>query len=189
RKAVGDGVEAVLAPAKGLPENILLGLKKLLTLPNPPDRFLIVTTDLPYLDEKVLIKWLDTVPDADFCGPLVTEEDYMERFPGSSSTFAKLRDGSFTLGGAYVVRTEALRRCMPQIEKAIASRKNVAAMASLLGIGFLVRVMTRRATLAEIEAKVCQVLGASVKAVPDSPPELAFDIDDIADYEYALRNN
>lgn len=194
RRAIEDRVDAVVPAGPSLPDNILAGLKALLTMENPPERLLIVTTDLPYIDAKVLGEWLDLCPPgADFCGALVDEAAYVDRFPGSSSTWAKLRDGNFTLGGVFLVRTAALRKAMPQIERAVANRKSIRGMAGLLGTGFLLKVMTRRITVAECEAKVEEILGADVKgvkvsAVPGAPAELAFDIDDISDYEYALRN-
>lgn len=188
RSAVGDRVDAVLAPGAGIGDNVMRGLKELLAAPEPPERILILTTDLPYLNEKVLAAWLDSLPSADFCGALVSEEAYLDRFPGSTSTFATLREGRYTLGGAYVARVDALRRAMPQIERAIAQRKSITGMASLLGAGFMMKVMTKRASVADVENKIAEIVGATIKAVPNSPPELAFDIDDIPDYEYALRN-
>lgn len=189
RGAMEGRVEAVVPAGPSLPDNILKGLKELLAMENPPERLLIVTTDLPYIDDKVLVKWLDTCPPgADFCGALVDEGAYVDRFPGSSSTWAKLKDGNFTLGGVFLVRTSALKKAMPQIEKAVANRKSIRGLAGLLGMGFLLKVMTRQATVDECERKVEEILGVKVSAVPDAPPELAFDIDDIVDYEYALRN-
>ena len=191
RRAMEDKVEAVVPAGPSLPDNILAGVKELLKMERPPERILIVTTDLPYITDKTLAAWLDTCPPgADFCGALVDSESYTDRFPGSSSTWAKLKDGSFTLGGVFLVRTAALKKAMPQIEKVVANRKSITGMAGLLGFGFLTKVMTRRVTVWECERKVEEILGGGLKvsAVPDSPPELAFDIDDIADYEYALRN-
>ncbi|RYG31931.1 hypothetical protein EON81_21790, partial [bacterium] len=184
KKAMEGRVDAIVPAGPSLPDNILKGLKELLAMENPPQRLLIVTTDLAYIDDKVLAKWLDTCPPgADFCGALVDRVAYEDRFPGSSSTWVKLADGHFTLGGVFLVKTDALRRAMPQIERVVAQRKSVRGMAGLLGFGFLIKVMTRRITVAECEAKVEEILGAKVSAVPDAPPELAFDVDDIEDYE------
>lgn len=189
QRALEGRVDAIVPAGPSLPDNILKGLKKLLTMENPPERLLIVTTDLPYIDEKVLTKWLDLCPPgADFCGALVESTEYIDRFPGSTSTWAKLKDGNFTLGGIFLVRTDALRKAMPQIERVVAQRKSIRGMAGLLGVGFLLKVMSRQITVEECERKVEEILGAKVSAVPNSPPELAFDIDDIVDYEYALRN-
>ena len=189
KSALEGRVDAVLPVGRSLPENILRGVKELLAMPNSPERILIVTTDLPYLDEKVLAKWIDMCPEnVDFCGALVEDSAYLDRFPGSTSTFAKLKGGAYTLGGAYLVKVDSLRRAMPHIEGAVANRKNVMAMAKLLGFGFLTKFMARAVTVEDVEAKISEIIRASVKAVPDSPPELAFDIDDIGDYEYALRN-
>ncbi len=189
-KAALEGrVDAVVPSGPSLPDNILKGMKELLASPEPPSKILILTTDLPYVTDKSIAAFLDACPPgADFCGALVSAEAYLDRFPGSNSTWAKLKDGRFTLGGAYLARTEALRRAMPQIEKVVANRKSVTGMASLLGPGFLMKVMTRRITVAEAEAKVGEILGLKVHAVRNAPAELAFDIDEIDDYQYALSN-
>ena len=182
-------MDAIVPAGPSLPNNILLGVKELLAMEDPPERLLIVTTDLPFVTDKSLAAFLDLCPpDADFCGALVSAESYLDRFPGSNSTWAKLKDGRFTLGGVYLARTEALRKAMPEIERVIAVRKSVTGMAPLLGPGFLMKLMTRGLTVAAIEAKVGEILNMKVVAVRDSPAELAFDIDEIDDYQYALAN-
>lgn len=189
RAAIEDKVDAVVTAGPSLPNNILAGVKELLRRPDPPERLLIVTTDLPFITDKALAAFLDACPEgADFCGALVSAEAYLDRFPGSNSTWAKLKDGRFTLGGVYLAKTAALKKAMPEIERVVNNRKSVTGMASLLGPGFLMKLMTRQLTVEAVETKIGEILGMKVVAVPDAPAELAFDIDEIDDYQYALAN-
>jgi hypothetical protein len=42
-------------------------------------------------------------------------------------------------------------------------------------------------TIPDIERKVYDMLSITGKAIIPSPPELAYDIDDFEDYDYAMR--
>ena len=59
-------------------------------------------------------------------------------------------------------------------------------MAKLLGPVFLIKFITKTLSMPDIKRKCEQILHASGFPVTDGPPELAFDIDDLEDYEYAL---
>jgi hypothetical protein len=48
--------------------------------------------------------------------------------------------------------------------------------------------MTRAISVPEVVTKIEGVIGCKIAAVKNGPAELAFDVDDIPDYEYALRN-
>lgn len=61
-------------------------------------------------------------------------------------------------------------------------------MAKLLGPGFVLKWLTKRLTLVDVEAKIMNVLGCSGAAVTGSAPELAFDIDYKDDYDYAVSH-
>ncbi|AIE87520.1 nucleotidyltransferase family protein [Fimbriimonas ginsengisoli] len=201
RQAIVIGTEEVLAhedagkadqtlPAGGSgPENILKGLKFLTSGPNPPKKVLIVTTDLPFISGKVVNDYLDRCPDnRDISLPLITKAEYQARFPDSTSSFVPLKDNIWTAGCAYVMDVEAFQRALPHIEKVFDNRKSKLGMVKLLGPAFLVKFLTKQLTVPDIERKIQSMLGCSGTAVLNSPPELAFDIDALDDYEYALEH-
>lgn len=169
------------------PENIFRGLSAL-TASSEPEKILIVTTDLPFLTTEILARYIELCPpDKDFTVPLIGHHAWHERFPGLGATFVRLKDGLWTTGCAYVATVDGLRRARPHIERVFENRKSKIGMARLLGPGFLLKYLTKSLTVADIEKKVRQILDCSGVAVPNSPPELAFDIDYIDDYEYAQR--
>lgn len=169
------------------PDTILKGLKHLIALPNPPQKILIVTADLPFLSPKVIQDFLDLCPnDRDVCVPLISAKQYADRFPGSGATFIPLREESWTAGCAYVMDVKAFQNAMPHLERVFAVRKSKIGMIKLLGPMFLVKYLTKTLTLRDVERKITSLLQCSGSPVQGAPAELAYDIDDFEDYSYAV---
>ena len=187
--AVGDRATVCLRDTGSLAGNVANGLRELANSEDPPNRVLIMTTDLPYISGKHVNDFIDACPDnVDFCVPLITEADFVERFPGSGATFAKLSEGNFTTGCLYMIKVRPFQNAMPKIEQVIANRKSVFKLAGLLGAGFSWKYLFKKLTVPEVVGKIEEITGCTGKAILDVPAELAFDIDDLVDYEYALRN-
>lgn len=188
KEKLGGRCTSVLNDTGDLVKNITMGLQELKSLGNVSSRVLIVTTDLAYIETKVIDQFLDLCPDVDLAVPLISKEDFLDRFPSATATFAKLRDGEWTIGCAYLFKPDVFTKALPKIEQVVANRKSVPKLAGILGLGFLWKVMTRAISSTEVVAKVEAVIGCKIAAITDGPAELAFDVDDIPDYEYALRN-
>jgi len=76
---------------------------------------------------------------------------------------------------------------MPHLEKVFVVRKSKLGMAKLLGPVFLYKFIRKQLTVPIVEAKLKQMLGCTGAPVLNCAPELAYDIDDFDDYEYAVR--
>ena len=89
-----QGADVLLQEGATGPENIFRGIDYLLEEEkNPPERTLICTCDLPFLDPKVVQRFVDACPsNRDFCVPLVSERDFAEAFPQAKATFVGLRE-------------------------------------------------------------------------------------------------
>jgi GTP:adenosylcobinamide-phosphate guanylyltransferase len=189
REAIGGRVTATVNDTGSLVKNIEMGIRELKSLGEISPRILILTTDLPYVNAKVLTQFVEMCPsDADIAAPLISKEEYLDRFPSATGTFVNLQDNQWTLGCAYLIKPDAFVKILPRLEKVIANRKNVFKMAGLLGFGFLWKVATRSITVPQVVSKLESVIGCKVVPVQGAPAEFANDIDDIVDYEYALRN-
>ena len=186
-EAQRDGIHSIPEATTG-PENILNGLKWLRAQPDPPKRVMVVTTDLPFLTAEILARFVALCPeDRAIAVPLISRAEWEARFPGSSAMFITLGDGAWTTGGVFLIDAEALERSMPQIERVFAQRKSKLGMARLLGPAFVLGLLRRTLTVPQIEAKIQAMLGCSGAAVRHAPPELAYDIDDLEDYAYAVK--
>jgi hypothetical protein len=188
KEKLGGRCTSVLKDTGDLTKNVMMGLQELKSLGNVSNRVLIITMDLPYLETKLIDQFLDLCPDVDLAVPLISKEEYLDRFPSATGTFAKLIDGEWTVGCAYLFKPDVFIKALPKIEQVVANRKSVPKLAGILGLGFLWKVMTRSISVPEVVAKIEGVIGCKIAAVQMGPAEFAFDVDDIPDYEYALRN-
>lgn len=173
------------------PSNILRGLEWLGENDGSKlaDRVLVVTTDLPFLTPYSICRLIDSCPcDVDICVPLVTREVFDARFPGIRTDYVRLRDGDWTMASAFVLNPRALSDNRTYIERVFAARKSQFGMVRILGPGFIVRFLTGRLTIADIEARAMRMLHCTGRGIRDTAPELAFDIDSREEYDYALEH-
>jgi molybdopterin-guanine dinucleotide biosynthesis protein A len=188
KKAVGDRVDEVLPEQKTGPQNIFSGLRWLTNSYDPAPHVMIVTSDLPFISAQVIESFLDLCPkDKDFCVPLISKDSFADTFPGTDATFVTLRDGTWTTGCAYLATARGLFTAIEHIERVFKNRKSKFGMARILGPKFVYGYLTHKITVTDVENKVKEILKCSGVAVPGAPPELAFDIDYIEDYHYALQ--
>jgi GTP:adenosylcobinamide-phosphate guanylyltransferase len=187
RAAYGTRATIVLEEADSGPANMYNGLEGLMAEPDPPSRILLATTDLAYVRGEHVKRLIEMSPiDRQIVVPAVRRADFEAAYPGTSSTFVKLKDGEFTLGGMFLIDAEAMRSMRPHAEKVFNQRKSKIGMAKLLGLGFALRFAMNRLSLLDIEKKIVSLLGCSAAPVPGAPAEFAYDIDDWEDYSYAI---
>ena len=179
-----DLVEA----GNSLTENIFRGLDYLTKAGNVTERLLVVPTDVPFINGSTVTRYLDMAPtDKDILVPLIQRHEFEAMFPGSSSTFVTLKGGSYTLGGMFVMSPTALQKSWHHIERVVEQRKSKLGMAKLLGPVFVAKWLSKQMTLADVENKIRSMLQISGSAVLGVPAELAYDIDDQEDYDYAIE--
>ena len=189
QEAFGIRIPNKLNDTGDLAKNIAMAIRELKSMGDCTSRVAIITTDLPYIEAKHIQAFLDACPEtADICVPLVSKDEYLDRFPSASGTFFKLRDGQWTLGCIYLIKPDVFLRILPEVERAVANRKNKLAMAKLFGAGFVWKYLTKSITSAEVAKKAETLLSCRLSLIKNGPAEFAYDVDDIADYEYALRD-
>jgi molybdopterin-guanine dinucleotide biosynthesis protein A len=180
---------ALLAGTSGA-ANIFRGLEWLYVANGRryPDQVLILATDLPFLTPEAIAGFLDSCPaDLDLCLPVFDRGEFERRFPRVSAPYVRFRDGEWIIGCAVLMSPTALVRNRPAIEQAFATRRRRLAMARRLGISFLVQFLLRRLTVPRVEQHCLEVLGCTGRAIRGCAAELAFDIDYVENYRYAVR--
>lgn len=168
-----DGVEGLAAPGAAA-ANIAAGLAR-------ADRewVIIATADLPWLTAAGVARFITTAQacGADMVYPIVSQQDYNRRFPGGRRTYVTLREGTFTGGNLILLRREFLVRLMPLVQRIFDSRKNPLALARLFGLGFILGLLSKRLSIAAVEARASRITGGRTVALPIDLPEIACDID------------
>jgi CTP:molybdopterin cytidylyltransferase MocA len=170
------------------PDNIFAGLQWVYEANNQhhPDKVLLLTTDLPFIIPETITDFLDICPDdLDICLPVIRRTEFENRFPGLTIEYVRLRDGEWTMGCAFLLNPTAIARNRSLLDSVFAARKSQIAMARLLGLPFILRYFSKRLTIPQIEQRCLGLLGCSGRGIQQAAPELAMDIDSIADYYYA----
>ena len=179
-------VDAVLPEADSGPANIYRGLDWLKSQPDSADRALIMTTDLPFVSPESVSSFMARCPEsAEIALPLFSKQEFESRFPGSLNSYVRLRDGEWTIGGAFLLSQSALDRTIAWIQQLHEARKSPFAMARTLGVSFIARYLTRTLGVTHLESHCARITGCSACAVRGCDPVLAFDIDESADLRYA----
>jgi len=153
------------------------------------DYLLFTTADLPFLTGEVVDHFIGQClkDDCGFYYPAVHRQTMEEAFPGVKRTFASLRDGVFTGGNCVLATPESVDRLIPLVQRFFAARKNVFQLASLLGPLFILRLLTRSITLAQLERKFAGLVGLRGRAVITPHAEIGFDVDKPDHLEAAER--
>jgi GTP:adenosylcobinamide-phosphate guanylyltransferase len=140
---------------------------------------LFCAADLPLLTGGAVARFLEACAarPADFYYGVVRQEDLEARFPGARKTFVRVREGSFTGSSLVLARPEVLGRIRPLLSQAVEARKNPARLASLLGGSTVVKYLTGRLTLADVERRAFELTGLRGAAVVCPDPEVALDVD------------
>jgi GTP:adenosylcobinamide-phosphate guanylyltransferase len=182
-----DGLADVVLPETGSgAENILRALWWL-SAAQGEEHALIITTDLPFLTPDALNAFLDACPPhLDLCVPVIAREAFETRFTRAAARYARLRDGEWLIGCAVRVRPATVVAQRSLANRVFAERRSRIGMARMLGLPFLVRFLTGRLTVAQVQSKALEILGCTGSAIRVCPPELAFDIDYPEDYQQAV---
>lgn len=179
-----DGVE-VVAAGESIVENLRRGIESMQT----QGFALVVTSDIPMLHPEAVEDFLRRcrARAADIYYPIVAKESNEAKYPGVVRTYVRLKEGTFTGGNLALVKPEVVRACEPMIAQAVAMRKNPLKLSRLLGFKFIVKLLLRRLTLAEIEERVYKILGFRGAGVISPYPEVGIDIDKPQDLELVER--
>jgi hypothetical protein len=125
-------------------------------------------------------------PGADFYYPILRKEQFVAAFPDSQIEYARLEDGYYTGGCVFLLSPRPLLANRPLIERVFSSRKSLIKLASLLGWRFVVKMLSRRLSVDDCVRRGSQIIGCDCRVVVDSPPEIALDLDNISDYNFAV---
>lgn len=154
----------------------------------PGERFVYLTSDLPFITAQGLRDFLERSADYGITMALADVAAYEARFPGAPEHSVAFGGERVANGNAFVIGAEAVPAIRRLATRFFAARKSLLRMALLLGPALLVQFALKRLTIAGLERDATQRLGVPVAAVRGCDPGLCYDIDTLADYEYACAH-
>ncbi|ADI00903.1 MAG TPA: NTP transferase domain-containing protein [Syntrophothermus lipocalidus] len=153
------------------------------------DRVLVLPTDIPFITAEAIDDFISRCEgeEADFFYSIVNREVNEKRFPGVKRTYVRLKEGVFTGGNLFVIKSDKIASCVALAKQFVARRKNPFQMARLLGLGLAWKYLTRRLTIPDAEARFYRVVGIRGRAVISPFAEVGVDVDKPSDLWLAER--
>jgi len=181
----GDRV-SIIESRGSIMDNIEAGL-----LASPgAGRLLLVTSDIPMLTTQAVNDFLELCGDmdGDLYYPIIPKTVVESKFPETKRTYVNLKEGVFTGGNMFLINPAVYEKCIENGRKIISLRKSPLGLCRLIGLGFLLKFLTRSLTIAEAEQKASMLLGRIKGVVVVSKyPEVGVDVDKPDDLALALR--
>lgn len=174
RAALAGGV-TVVDGAGTLMDNVVRAIPFLET--TAP--ILVVAADIPLLTPRAVEDFIAACENnrADFHYAIVPQDAMMRAYPGARKTFVRVTDGTFTGGSVMQFNPAVMDRVRAFVDRVIAARKKPWMMAQLFGWSVVMKFASGRLSIAEMQARVTEILGITARAVISPHPELALDVD------------
>ncbi len=181
---------AALPDTGGLISNVKAGLGWRLEHGRPGGEILITTGDIPLLTAELVDTFVEQCRPFDHLAyyNLVTRETMEARFPQSRRTFVRLRDAEVAGGDIVLVKSTVVESNEALWQALADARKHAWRLAWLVGPITLLRLLTRRLTIAEIEATASRLFGAPVRVLLSPHADLAMDADKPEQVELLRRH-
>ena len=161
--------------------NIVAGVTKSVELDPKSEYVLVASSDIPGISAEMVDWLIETCMETkeDIYYGVVPREVMEARYPGSNRTYTKLKDVQLCGADMHIAHVSmAIEPDHLQMwEELIGNRKSPLKQAATIGFGTLFKVATRRITLEELVATVCERIGIKGRPIVWEYAEPAMDVD------------
>ena len=181
RAACGARVERVIEAAESGTANLVKALR---AWPDDGRPLLYATSDMPYVRAEHVAEFVARVPPGNVALPLAEHAAFVQRFPDAPPAGIVLGGARVVNGDVFYIPAGSFAAVEEVAQRFFDARKNPWQMARLVSARIALRYLFKRLSIAHVEGHAARVLGVPTTAVRGCAPELAFDADTFADYEY-----
>ena len=152
-------------------------------------RVVTVCDDLPFLTGEALDDFIARAEAAEADGvyAIVRKEACLRDYPTLRRTFFHLKEGDFTGGNVSLVSVSLFPGCIEKMQEVFVLRKNPLKLAAWLGVSFIVKLLFRQLSLADVEAKVSALFGYRGRAVITEYACIGTDLDKAEEWPVAEK--
>jgi len=185
-----DGAHIRVSAGQSLVDTLLSGIA---ALPPAITQVLVLTADIPFITAASIESILKNAPDADFVYTIIPMDVCKAAFPDAKRTSLKTAQGEFTGGNIVLINPEFVRKNEAVIRESFERRKDVLALAKLLGPAVIFRLLFSRLfpsllPINALESAVSRLVGnATVKALVVEDAAVGTDIDSATDVAMARK--
>lgn len=151
--------------------------------------YLISASDLPVLNPIAIEDYVTraAASNADLTYGCIEKQTHMAKYPDAPHTWVRLREGTYCGTGFTTMKPRVWPALEAVIERVGQARKYPWRLASLFGWNVLVRFALGQLSIAAVEARASQVLGAKARAVISRHAEIGINVDRESDIALAER--
>jgi GTP:adenosylcobinamide-phosphate guanylyltransferase len=151
--------------------------------------YLILSPDLPFVTGEAISSFIRSARASCELGvPLVSRDDFLAQFPGAPNFFEHIGGRQVTMGSALYVTGRMLRTNIPLWRDLYEARKFPLRLAGMLGLPVILAYIFRRLRIEALEKRVSSLHGGPARAIDVREAQIAYDIDNKVNYEYALKH-
>lgn len=149
------------------------------------ERFVYLTSDLPFANGEGLRALVRESAGFALTMGVADAAAYDRRFPGAPPYGVVLGREKIVNACAFVIAPEAVDPVRDFALRAFAARKNLVALARLLGPALIARFVLRRLRVDHVEQYARRTLQLPIAAIRGCDPGLCYDVDTLEEYHYA----
>lgn len=151
------------------------------------EKVLVIPTDVPFITPEAINDFLHCceATSADFYYPLTRKEVNDLKYPGVVRTYVRLKEGTFTGGNLFLIRSKVIPACLAMGVKLFNRRKNPLAMARLFGLGLVWKYILGQLSIQMAEQRFFEVVGIRGKGIISAYAEVGVDVDKPCDLALA----
>jgi hypothetical protein len=181
---------AALPDQGSMTGNLKVALEWRLEQARPGTEILVSTADIPMLTADVVDAFVEQCQPFDclIYYNLVTRETMEAKFPASNRTFVRLRDAEVAGGDILLVQSRVVESDEALWTALTDTRKHAWKAARLVGFGTLLRLLTRRLSVRQVEEAATRMFGAPVRVMLSPHATLAMDADKPEQIELLRRH-
>jgi molybdopterin-guanine dinucleotide biosynthesis protein A len=150
--------------------------------------YLVVSPDMPFVTASALSEFIvKATSECEIGTPVITRECFLAAYPGAPNKFLRLAGGrQVTMGSCFYLTGRALKSNIPLARDLVKMRKHPHRLAILAGLPIFIALVFKRLRLELVEDRASQLTGARCRALEMEDACIAYDIDDLTNYEYAI---
>lgn len=181
-----EKVDLTVSGGNTIPSSLRAGVE---VLDPKPFRVLVLPCDLPVINPESISEFLEQSlnPPVDITYAYLSRKNSEAKYPDIHHTYAKLKEGIFCGTGLFCINPDVVGNCEKFFNELSKNRKNLLALASLLGFGKIIKYALGILTIKEIEGKLLEIMGCTGRGIETPYAEAGFNVDVPEDLEIARR--
>jgi CTP:molybdopterin cytidylyltransferase MocA len=184
RAACAGDVEQIVHESEDGAEN----LRRALHAWNGDAPLLYATSDMPFITGAAIRDFVASTPAGTLALPLAEWSDFERRFPQAPPFGIMLAGEKVVNGGIFALPAGSTSRIESFARRFFDARKSPLRMAQLTGPVLLLQFLFKRLSVAGLQTHAQRLLGIPSRAVRHAAPELAYDVDILEEYRYAIEH-